>query len=74
MADAVRATARLTYDDLVAMFPDEDGVRRELINGELFVTPSPFISHQRLVGRLMLSLGNHLGAHADQGEVFSAPP
>ena len=28
MPDAGRATARLTYDDLVAMFPDEDGVRR----------------------------------------------
>lgn len=73
MADPVRSTARLTYDDLVTMFPDEDGVRRELIDGELFVTPSPFIPHQRLVQRLALSLGNHLEAHPDQGEVFAAP-
>lgn len=73
MADAVRSTARLTYDDLVAMFPDEDGVRRELIDGELFVTPSPFIPHQRLVHRLTLSLGNHLEANPDQGEAFAAP-
>ena len=73
MADAVRSTAKLTYDDLVAMFPDEDGVQRELIDGELFVTPSPFIQHQRLVQRLALSLGNHLEAHPDQGEVFTAP-
>jgi len=73
MADAVRSTARLTYDDLVAMFPDEDGVRRELIDGELFVTPSPFIRHQRLVHRLTLSLGKHLEARPEQGEVFAAP-
>jgi len=73
MADAVRSRARLTYDDLVAMFPDEDGVRRELIDGELFVTPSPYIPHQRLVGRFVLSLGAHLEAHPDQGEVFAAP-
>jgi len=73
MPDAVRSTAKLTYDDLVAMFPDEDGVRRELIDGALFVTPSPFIQHQRLVQRLALSLGNHLEDHPDQGEVFTAP-
>lgn len=73
MSDAVRSTARLTYDDLVAMFPDEDGVRRELIGGELFVTPSPFIPHQRLVQRLTLSLGIHLEATPGQGEVFAAP-
>jgi Uma2 family endonuclease len=73
MADAVRSTIRLTYDDLVAMFPDEDGVRRELIDGELFVTPSPLVLHQRLVWRLTLSLGVHLEAHPDQGEAFGAP-
>src|SRR5688572_39738 len=31
--------AKLTYDDLVGK-PD-DGLRRELIDGELYVTPSP---------------------------------
>ena len=72
MADAVRSTARISYDDLVAMFPDDDGVRRELINGEVFVTPSPVTRHQRLSMRLALSLGNHLALHPDQGEVFTA--
>lgn len=72
MAGTSPAT-KLTYDDLLAMFPDEDGVRRELIGGELFVTPSPFTHHQRLVRRLTLSLGNHLDAHPEQGEVFGSP-
>lgn len=72
MADAVRSTPRISYDDLVAMFPDDDGVRRELINGEIFVTPSPMTRHQRLSMRLALSLGNHLDLHPDQGEVFTA--
>lgn len=73
MSHTARSAAKLTYDDLVAMFPDEDGVRRELINGELFVTPSPFTRHQRLVRRLAISLGNHLDLHPEQGEVFAAP-
>ncbi len=73
MSDAVRSTVKLTYDDLVAMFPDEDGVRRELIDGELFVTPSPIIRHQRVALRLSTALANHLAAHPDQGEVFAAP-
>jgi len=70
MSGISRSSARLTYYDLVRMFPDEDGVRRELIDGELFVTPSPFTRHQRLVRRLAISLGNHLDANPTQGELF----
>ena len=73
MSHTARSAAKLTYDDLVAMFPDEDGVRRELIDGDLFVTPSPFVRHQRLAWRLAISLGVHLEAHPDQGEAFTAP-
>lgn len=72
MADAVRSTARLTYDDLVAMFPEDDGVHRELIDGEIFVTPSAVTRHQRLSMRLAVSLNNHLDLHPSQGEVFTA--
>ena len=72
MADAVRSTAKLTYDDLVAMFPDEDGVQRELIDGEIVVTPSPANRHQALALRLTLALGNHLEAHPEQGKLFVA--
>lgn len=72
MADAVRSTVRLTYDDLVAIFPEDDGVHRELIDGEIFVTPSPASRHQRLSLRLTLGLGNHLERHPEQGELFVA--
>lgn len=44
----------LTWDDLQQM-PD-DGYRRELVNGQLFVTPSPSRRHQRTVVRLTLLL------------------
>jgi Uma2 family endonuclease len=72
MADAVRSTVRLTHDDLLAMFPEDDGVHRELIGGEIFVTPSAVTRHQRLSMRLVLSLGNHLDLHPNQGEAFTA--
>ena len=73
MARTAGSATRLTYDDLIAMFPEDDGVRRELIDGDLFVTPSPFVRHQRLVSRLAISLGVHLEAHPIQGEAFTAP-
>ena len=41
----------LTYPELRLM-PD-DGKRYELIDGEVFVSPSPSEKHQRASGRLM---------------------
>jgi Uma2 family endonuclease len=66
----------LTYDDL-ASFPD-DHLRRELIDGELFVTPSPIVRHQLVVMRLSRALANHAADHggfalpAPMDVVFSA--
>ena len=71
MPTAARADSRLTYDDFL-LFPD-DGKRHEIIDGEHYVTPSPNLRHQRLVGRLFLSIGNYLAAHPGAGQLFLAP-
>jgi len=47
-------TTGLTYEDL-RNFPD-DNLRREIIDGELFVTPSPLPRHQRVVLELAAAL------------------
>lgn len=41
---------KLTYEDL--QHTPDDGKRYEIIDGELFVTPSPFTKHQRAVWNL----------------------
>jgi Uma2 family endonuclease len=62
-------TTGLTYEDLRS-FPD-DNLRREIIDGELFVTPSPIRRHQRVVVELVAALRNYEKQHG--GEVYPAP-
>jgi Uma2 family endonuclease len=70
--EAAHASGRkLTYDDLL-LLPD-DGRRHELIDGEHFVTPSPFIRHQELLKRLAYAVESHVRAHPEQGQMFFAP-
>src|SRR5262245_5941704 len=57
----VDPAVKLTYDDFL-LFPD-DGERHELIDGEHYVTPSPNIRHQRIVGHLHLVIGSWLEEH-----------
>jgi Uma2 family endonuclease len=61
---------KLTWDDYM-LFP-EDGMRHELIDGEHYVTPAPFLRHQEIVGRLHLAIGMYLMTHPI-GRVFVAP-
>lgn len=62
---------RLTYDDFL-LFPD-DGKRHELIDGVHYVTPSPRLRHQDLVGRLFFEIALYLREHPTAGRVFGSP-
>lgn len=64
-------TTGLTYQDLLRMFPEEENVRRELIGGELIVTPSPSERHQDAVAFLVYRLFAHAEEHG--GKVYPAP-
>ena len=64
-------TTGLTYEELLEMFPDEDNIRRELIDGELIVTPSPLTRHQQVVGRLHVLLFRYAEEHG--GEALVGP-
>jgi Uma2 family endonuclease len=64
------ARVKLAYEDFL-LFPD-DGKRHELIDGEHYVTPSPKLRHQEIVGRLHLAIGNYLAEHPI-GRVFLSP-
>ena len=55
----------------VRRFPD-DGLRYEVIRGELFVSPAPGTPHQRLVTELVALLHEYVDTHG-LGEVLPGP-
>jgi Uma2 family endonuclease len=55
----------------VRRFPD-DGLRYEVIRGELFVSPAPGTPHQRLVIELAARLREYVNQH-ELGEVLPGP-
>jgi len=61
---------RLTYEDYCDL-PD-DGLRYEILDGELEIRPSPNIDHQRVSRDLVRILQAHVEARG-LGEVFDAP-
>jgi hypothetical protein len=63
-------SSKITHDDLLKM--PEDNRLREIIDGELIVSPSPFVVHQRILRELARSIGNFLELYPI-GELFVAP-
>ncbi|MBI5498262.1 MAG: Uma2 family endonuclease [Deltaproteobacteria bacterium] len=70
MVSALRLRNYYIYDDLET-FPD-DGKRREIIAGDLYVNPSPLPRHQRVSREFLVELALFL-RHAGLGEVLDAP-
>jgi len=62
---------KLTYEDLL-LFPDDDGKRHELIDGEHYVTPPPNIKHQTIVFNLGGMIWSYLQQHR-VGRAFNVP-
>ena len=67
----VSPTTRYTVDQVLAM--PEDGRRRELLGGELFVTPAPALPHQVVVGELYLILATALATAKERFRVMLSP-
>lgn len=61
---------KLTYQDYV-LLPD-DGKRYEILDGDLYVTPSPTARHQEVSFNLALALGQYVRAQGI-GKIFTAP-
>jgi Uma2 family endonuclease len=59
-----------TYDDWVRL-PD-DGTRYEVIDGELYMTPPPSVSHQFTIAHLLVAMSNFVFDH-QLGVVFPSP-
>ena len=68
MSVASSSRARITAAEFL-LLPD-DGKRHELIDGVHYVTPSPNLFHQELLGRLHLAIGNFLTTRRHLGRVF----
>jgi len=70
VSTALSSVYHLTYEDWLATA--DDGVMREIIEGELHVVPPPNLEHQRISRKIEVRLDAYLGT-TRSGEVFDAP-
>lgn len=68
---ATTVIRKMSYDEFQTL-PRDGSKRFELIEGEVFMTPSPNTRHQRAVAKLLRRLADFTDA-GDLGEVFIAP-
>lgn len=69
--ESKRTRQRWTYAEF-ARLPSEGSKRHEIIDGELFVTPSPTSRHQRIVTDIVTLLNSFVRSN-HLGEVFVSP-
>lgn len=67
---AARIEPLMTVEDLDAM--PEDGNRYEVIEGELFVSRAPGLTHQRVFGNVFSGFRNYLASNPI-GEIIATP-
>jgi Uma2 family endonuclease len=60
-----------TYDEFLAL-PEGGPYRYEILDGELYMTPSPNSRHQEISGNLFAMIWTHLRSNPF-GKVFAAP-
>jgi Uma2 family endonuclease len=64
----VVSTTKMTAQQFLMLGEDPPGVRLELVNGEVAVSPSPTPDHSHVVVNLIVLLGTHIHA-SDLGEL-----
>jgi Uma2 family endonuclease len=64
------STVKMTAQQFIQMGEDPEGVRLELVNGEIAVSASPVPRHSYAIMQLAIMLGNHINEH-DLGELYS---
>src|SRR5213078_4877192 len=57
------STIKMTARQFLELGEDPPGVRLELVDGEIAVSPSPIPDHGYVVVQLSRLLGNHIEAH-----------
>jgi Uma2 family endonuclease len=64
----ILSTTKMTAQQFLQLGEDPPGVRLELVNGEIAVSPSPIPSHSTVVINLIVLLGTYIEAN-DLGEL-----
>lgn len=63
------STTKMTAEQFLMLGEDPPGVRLELVDGEIAVSPSPIPEHSTVVFALVRILGDYIEEH-DLGELF----
>ena len=68
--NAARELESYTVEDIYAL---PDGMRAELIDGQIYYMAPPSRTHQKISWRLHQIIGNYIDSKGGQCEVYAAP-